>query len=51
MNSGGWVIMLLSVGGVTAFFLWTLFMVLTRKPGSPEIHSTLDEPPDIDEDL
>ena len=49
MNAGGWLIMILSVGSVTVFFIWNLYMVLTKQP-PPEIHSTLDEPPDIGKD-
>ncbi len=50
MNTGGWIIMLLSVCGVTAFFGWNLYLVMTRQP-PPELHSTLDEPPDIGRDV
>jgi hypothetical protein len=35
MTTGGWIIMALSVGGTTAFFLWTIFKVL-RIPDEPE---------------
>ncbi|MCB1319578.1 MAG: hypothetical protein KDK34_04975 [Leptospiraceae bacterium] len=51
MQPGGWLIMLLSVGGVTLFFGWSLFLVLTRKSADREhMHSTLDEPPDLNTD-
>jgi len=35
MNLAGWIIMGLSVGGVTALFAWSLWQVL-RTPGSTE---------------
>lgn len=50
METGGWIIMALSVGGVSLFFFWTLYMAVTRKSSTKHIHSTLDEPPDIEED-
>ena len=50
MTIGGWIIMLLSVGGVTFFFGWSLYMVFTKNEASEHIHSTLDETPDIGKD-
>ena len=45
METGGWILMIISVGGVSLFFGWNLFMVLTRKPDEmPSLH---DDPPDI----
>ena len=32
MDAAGWVIMFASVGFVTVFFGWTLYLVFTRKP-------------------
>jgi hypothetical protein len=49
MTFGGWVIMILSVGGVTGFFGWALGAVLTRDQHPEEhMHSTLDRTPDVD---
>ncbi|MCR9141280.1 MAG: hypothetical protein NXI24_03450 [bacterium] len=49
MTIGGWIIMILSVGGVSAFFGWALTMVLTRKSDPKDrLHSTLDRTPDSD---
>lgn len=47
MTTGGWIVLFISVGAVTSFFVWTLSMVLSRKPD--EIHSTYDETPDIED--
>lgn len=51
MTAGGWVIMFLSVGGVTSLLSWCIFRVLTT-PGSTEhLHSQADiETPDVEED-
>lgn len=49
MTAGGWITMIISVGGVTVFFGWALTMVLTRKNHPEEhMHSTLDQPPDVE---
>jgi hypothetical protein len=32
MTTGGWIIMLVSVSGVTTLFGWCLYRVLTAKP-------------------
>ena len=52
MDPAGWFVMIVSVGGVSVFFAWTLYMVMTRKPSETEhMHSVLsDTPPDIDLD-
>ena len=48
MNIGGWILMVLSVGGVTAFFAWCLTKVLSTPGSSEHIHSQADiEPPDV----
>jgi len=50
MNTGGWIIMIGSVGAVVLLFAWCLMKVLLT-PGSTEhIHSQTDiETPDIDQ--
>lgn len=45
MTPGGWIIMILSVAGVTAFFGFNLFLVFTR-PEVEDLHSTIEETPD-----
>ena len=47
MNAAGWVVMILSVGGMTSFFVWCVYRVLST-PGSTEhLHSQRDIPPDM----
>lgn len=51
MTLGGWIVMSLSVGGVTALLAWCVYKVLAT-PGSVEhLHSQADiEPPDTWQD-
>lgn len=48
MSLAGWLVMLVSVGGVTALFLWCLCRVLfgPKAPDPKQLHSSLDTPPD-----
>jgi hypothetical protein len=48
MTLGGWIVMLLSVGGVTGLTAWCVYKVLTT-PGSTEhLHRQVDiETPDM----
>lgn len=42
MNLGGWILMILAVGGVTSIFAWCLTKVL-RTPGATEhLHSQME---------
>ncbi len=51
MTSGGWVVMLLSVGGVTFLLSWCIYKVLTTPGSSKHLHSQADiETPDVEED-
>jgi len=50
MSLGGWLVMLFSVGGVTALFSWCLWKVLTTKGESEHIHGFEVEPPDVVEE-
>ena len=53
MTLAGWIIMLLSVGGVTTVFVWCLWRVLfgPQPPASDQLHSALDiDTQDADED-
>jgi hypothetical protein len=51
MNAGGWVVMLLSVGGMTTLLSWCVYKVLST-PGSTEhLHTQADiETPDVEEE-
>jgi hypothetical protein len=44
MTLAGWLIMLISVGGVTALFIWCLCKVLfgSKAPAPDQLHATLD---------
>ncbi len=51
MTLGGWVVMILSVGGVTSLLLWCIYKVLTTPESVEHLHSQADiETPDIHED-
>lgn len=45
MNTGGWIILALSVGGVSLLFGWCIYKVMTS-PEPPHIHGFADETPD-----
>lgn len=49
MNLSGWITMIISVCGVTAFFSYNLFQVLKNESDKKKLHSTLDETPDLEE--
>jgi hypothetical protein len=46
MTPGGWIIMLVSVGSVTALFLWCIWKVLTTPGESDHVHGFEIETPD-----
>ena len=50
MSPSGWIVMILSVGGVTLFFGFSLFLVMRHESGKKKLHSTLEETPDIGEE-
>ena len=50
MTAGGWIIMIISVLGVTVFFGRTLYLVLTKKSAPEHIHSTFEETPDMEDE-
>jgi len=51
MTTVGWIIMLVSVGGVTALFVWCLYRVLACAPDVEKLHGIDDiETPDIKEE-
>lgn len=46
MTSGGWIIMLASVSGVTGLFGWCIYKVLTTPEESERVHGFERETPD-----
>ena len=46
MNFSGWIILLGSVGSVTAFFGWCMYRVFTTPEETEHLHGTYDHPPD-----
>lgn len=49
MTSGGWLVMLVSVGTVTASFIWCLWKVLTTPEETKKMHGFELETPDSTE--
>lgn len=47
MTAGGWIILIASVGTVTALFIWCLVKVLTVPGETEKLHGFEVEPPDI----
>lgn len=45
MTTGGWIVMLLSVGFVTLLFVWCIWKVIVT-PESPHLHGFEMETPD-----
>jgi len=50
MTHGGWIVMLLSVVGVTGVFFWCLWKVLTTPDESEKVHGFSFETPDEKQD-
>ena len=49
MSIAGWIIMLVSVFGMTAFFIWCLWRVLSTPEAVEYVHGTTDiDPGDAD---
>ena len=46
MNTGGWIIMLLSVGTVSLLFTWCIYKVLSTPGETEHIHGFEIETPD-----
>jgi hypothetical protein len=50
MTAGGWVLLVLSCGTVTALVLWCFWKVLTMPPPGKDLHAPLDiDTRDVDE--
>ena len=51
MTLGGWIVMALSVGGVSALLAWCVYKVVAAPGSSTNLHSQAEiEPPDAKED-
>jgi heme/copper-type cytochrome/quinol oxidase subunit 2 len=46
MSAGGWLVMIVSVGGVTVLFVWCIWKVLATKGETEHIHGFEMDPPD-----
>ncbi len=46
MTLGGWLIMVVSVGSVTALFVWCIWKVLTTPRETERLHGFEQETPD-----
>jgi hypothetical protein len=42
MTLGGWIIMIVAVGGVVGFFAWCMTKVLTTRESAKHIHGPVD---------
>ncbi|MGA0849068.1 MAG: hypothetical protein ACO3RX_03885 [Chthoniobacterales bacterium] len=50
MSLGGWIVMLLSVGGTTVFFFWCINRVLRPPDKTEKMHGVLDTELEIEEE-
>ncbi len=50
MTIGGWIVMILSVGGVTSLLAWCIYKVLTTPGESERLHGFDLNPPDQEEE-
>ena len=50
MTLGGWIIMILSVGGTTAFFVWCIRRVLGPPDRTDKVRGVLDTELEIEEE-
>ncbi|MEX1016150.1 MAG: hypothetical protein WD534_11920 [Phycisphaeraceae bacterium] len=49
MSLEAWIMMTLSVGGMTAFLAWCVYKVVSTPGSSEHLHSQADiEPPDVE---
>ncbi|NMC21025.1 MAG: hypothetical protein GYA33_11480 [Thermogutta sp.] len=49
MTPGGWIVMILSVGGATALLAWCLYKVLSTPGSEQHLHGQVDmHTPDMD---
>ncbi len=51
MTVGGWIIMILAVGGMTGLLGWCIYKVVATPGAADHLHSQADiETPDVDDD-
>ena len=51
MTTGGWIVMVLAVGGMTILLGWCISRVLSTPGTAERLHGTADiEPPDTEQD-
>lgn len=50
MSLGGWLVMILSVGGTTGFFFWCIKRVLRPPISTDKMHGVLDTELEIEEE-
>ena len=50
MTTGGWIVMLLSVGGTTGFFFWCVARVLGPPDRTGKVRGVLDTEVEIEEE-
>lgn len=51
MTLGGWIVMTLSVGGVTGLLLWCIYKVLSTPGSESRLHTQVDiETPDVEQE-
>jgi hypothetical protein len=48
MTTGGWIVMLVSVGTVCSLLAWCLFKVLTTPGETEHLHGFEQDPPDVE---
>lgn len=49
MTTGGWLVMVLAVGGITSLLGWCIYMVISTPEAPEHLHSQADiEPDDIE---
>ena len=50
MNAGGWFSMIVSVGGMTAFFFLCILKVVRTPSSTEHLHSQRDTPKDVEQE-
>ena len=50
MTTAGWIVMLISVGGTTSFFVWCIRRVLREPDSAKKMHGVLDTEMQIEEE-
>lgn len=51
MTLGGWLLMIIAVGGITGFLTWCVYRIVATPGATEHVHSQADiELPDVDRD-